>query len=55
MGLKTGLMGRFKQEMDKIDPEFYMELYCITHQQPHCGNTLKFEHYEIRCQFHSVS
>jgi hypothetical protein len=38
MGLKTGLMGKFKKEMDKINPEFYMELYCIAHQQPHWQN-----------------
>jgi hypothetical protein len=30
--------------MDEQNPEFYMELYCIIHQQSLCGKTLKFEH-----------
>jgi hypothetical protein len=50
MGLKTVLMGRFKEEVDKINPEFYMKLYCIAHQQPHWKN-FEAEHYEIRRQF----
>jgi hypothetical protein len=44
IGKKTGLMGRIRQEMDKQNPEFYIEFHCVIHQQSLCGKTLKFEH-----------
>jgi hypothetical protein len=40
-GKKTGLMGRIRQEVDKYNPEFYMELLCIIDQQLLC---VKFEY-----------
>jgi hypothetical protein len=44
IGNKTGLMSRIRQEVDKQNPEFYMELQCIIHQQSFCGKTLKSKH-----------
>jgi hypothetical protein len=44
IGKKTGLMDRIKQETDKQNPEFYMELNCVIHQQSLCRKTLKFEY-----------
>jgi hypothetical protein len=35
-GKKMGLMGTIRLEMDKQNPEFYMVLHCIIHQQSLC-------------------
>jgi len=43
-GNETGLMGRIRREMGKQNPEFYMQLHCIVHQQSLCGKTLNYEH-----------
>jgi hypothetical protein len=39
IGNKTGLMGRIRREMDKQNPEFYMDLRCIIYQQSLCGKS----------------
>jgi hypothetical protein len=42
IGKKTSLMGRIRQDMDKQNPKFYMELHCII--QSLCRKILKSEH-----------
>jgi hypothetical protein len=41
---KTGLMGAIRQEMDKQNPKFYIQLKCTIHQQSLHGDTLKSDH-----------
>jgi hypothetical protein len=43
-GRKRGLMSRIRREMDKQNPEYYMELHCIIHQHSLCGRIMKSEH-----------
>jgi hypothetical protein len=40
---KARLMDKIRGEMDKKDPEFYIKLHWITHQQSLCVRTLNFE------------
>jgi hypothetical protein len=40
---KRNRFDRIKREMDKQNPEFYMELYCVIHLQSICGKTLTRE------------
>jgi hypothetical protein len=47
IGKKIGLMGRIRQELDKRNTKFYMELHSIIYQQSLCGKTLKFEHVKV--------
>jgi hypothetical protein len=58
-GRKTGLVSKTGREMNKQNPEFYMELHCIIHQRLLFGITFKFEHEHescgVGCELHSIS
>jgi hypothetical protein len=43
-GKNRGLMARIWREMDKQNPEMYVQLHCISHQHSLCGKNLKSEH-----------